>query len=85
MDKLSVIGISRSTGTINEGAYKGNPYDNTYFHCIKPANEEKGQQGQLCEIVKVKTSSITEMPRINGFIRPVYDRYGRVVSIEVQK
>ena len=78
MDKLSVIGISRSTGD-----YNGTEYDNTYFHCIKPANEEKGQQGQLCEIVKVKTSSISVMPQINDFIEPVYNRFGQVQTINV--
>ena len=77
-DKLSVIGISRSTGD-----YNGTPYDNTYFHCIKPAFDEKNQKGQLCEIIKVKTSSITEMPELNSFIIPIYNRYGQVQSIQL--
>lgn len=77
-NKLSVIGISRSTGD-----YNGVSYDNTYFHCIKPCFDEKTQKGQLCEIIKVKTASIDVMPEINSFIIPVYNRFGQVQSIEI--
>lgn len=77
-NKLSVIGISRSTGD-----YNGTQFDNTYFHCIKPADTSKNQSGQLCEIIKVKTASIVTMPELNSFIVPVYNRYGQVQTIEV--
>lgn len=79
-NKLSVIGISRSTGD-----YNGTQFDNTYLHCIKPADTTKNQKGQLCEIIKVKTASIDIMPEINSFIVPVYNRYGQVDSVTICK
>lgn len=75
---LSVIGISRSTGD-----YNGTHFDNTYLHCIKPADESKGQQGQITEIIKVKTASLDVIPEINSFIVPYYNKFGQVQSIEI--
>lgn len=77
-EKLSVIGISRS-----QGDYNGIEYDNLILHCIKPADETKGQKGQLCEIIKVKTSNVDIIPDINSFISPIYNRFGQVQSIEI--
>ena len=78
LEKLSVIGIVHSVGE-----YEGNKYDNYVLHCIKPADAEKGQKGQLCEIIKIKASLLDEVPELNSFIIPYYDRFGRVSSIEL--
>lgn len=75
---LSVIGISRS-----EGDYNGTHFDNTYLHCIKPADETKGQKGQITEIIKVKTTSLDVIPAINSFIVPYYNKFGQVQAIEI--
>lgn len=75
---LSVIGISRSTGE-----YNGTTFDNTYLHCIRPADEKKNQQGQICEIIKVKTASLDVIPELNSFIVPYYNKFGQVQSIKI--
>ena len=81
-NNLSVIGIERSSGTIKDGAYKGQSYDNYKFHCIKPATQPH-QEGQLVEIVKVKASSVSTVPALGSFIIPVYNRFGQVESIQL--
>lgn len=75
---MLVVGIQHSTGD-----YNGYAYDNYKLHCLIPSDESKQQSGQLCEIVKVPkaifdSSNIT----IGDEIVPLYDKFGRLVSIE---
>lgn len=76
--KFSVVGISRSVGD-----YNGQKFDNTYLHCIRPADVDRGQVGQICEIFKIKTSNLHTIPEINSFICPVYNKFGQVESVNL--
>lgn len=78
MEQFVVVGICHSSGE-----YNGNPYDNYVFHCLQPADESKGQTGSLCVVLKVKVSAVVELPKVGDTVRPTYDRYGRVVSIDI--
>lgn len=78
MEQLLVVGVCHSSGD-----YNGKPYDNYVFHCLKPADETKGQIGNVCEILKVKVSAIAVVPKVNDTVCPTYDRYGRVVGIDI--
>lgn len=80
-NKYSIVGIARSTGKVLEGEYKGQPYDNTLLHVIIPADESKGQVGQLCDVFKVKTSSLDFKPELGQFIIPTYNRYGKIDNV----
>ncbi len=75
---MLVVGIEHSFGD-----YNGFKYDNYKLHCLKLADEEKEQEGQLSEIVKVpkdmfQSSKIT----VGDEIVPFYDKYGRLIRIE---
>ncbi len=78
-DKYSVIGIRHSSGS-----YEGKKFDNYYFHCIRPADESRGESGQICEIFeKIKASNLSDIPCFNDFIIPVYNRFGKVETVRI--
>ena len=77
-DKLTVIGIQHRIGTFNNVEY-----DNTIFHCIREADSKKDEIGNICDVIKVKTSILQSMPCINDCIVPLYNRFGQVQSVSI--
>lgn len=77
-DKLTVIGIQHRKGTFNNVEY-----DNTIFHCIREADTKKDEIGNICDVIKVKTSNLHTMPGINDCIVPLYNRFGQVQSVSI--
>lgn len=75
MEIYEIIGIQHKTGT-----YEGQPFDNMVFSVTRPADVSKGEQGNICSLLKVKTSLLVSIPSIGDKVSPIYDRYGRVVG-----
>lgn len=76
MDSYDVIGLVHSVGEFN-----GSSYDNYNIHCVRKANPDKQEVGEVTYVFKVKTSLFQERPvSVGDTITPMYDRYGRVVS-----
>lgn len=78
MERYDIIGIQRKQGT-----YDGKEYDNYVFSVIRPADTKNNEQGSICSVIKVKTSSLDIIPNIGDTISPVYNRYGQVQSITI--
>lgn len=76
---LKVIGIKHSTGEFN-----GLKFDNFNLHCVRLASDEKDEQGEITEVVKVKSSLFMEANiNIGDDIEVYYDRFGRIISLTV--
>lgn len=75
---MVVIGIAR-----RKGDYNGNPYDNKMLYCLRPADVNRGEVGQISEVIKVKTVDFPSIIEVGMEIEPVYDRYGRVTDIRI--
>ena len=76
MDSYVVIGLVHSVGEFN-----GNAYDNYNIHCVRSANPDKEETGDISYVFKVKTSIFKEHIVVLGdTITPLYDRFGRIVS-----
>lgn len=74
---MTVVGIVHKSGTFN-----GQAYDNYVLHCVRPADENSNENGQITEIVKVKANLFLGSDvKIGSDISPVYDRYGRLLGI----
>ncbi len=85
---LQVKGIRRTSGT-----YEGNSFDNTYLHCLAPADRNT-LTGQLVEIVKVSTYNFNAIcdrlgVGINDLqdvsLRVYYNKYGNVDDFDIVK
>lgn len=74
---LQVIGIVRK-----QGNYNGVDFDNTFLHCIREASTDR-ENGQICEVIKVKTSSIHTFPSIGSNIKVYYNRFGQVETYDI--
>lgn len=73
---MLVVGIKPSAGE-----YNGYNFDKVHLHCLYPANEQKGQEGQLSTVIKVprslfETTNIT----IGSDIEPLYDKFGTLIG-----
>lgn len=75
MELYEIIGIQHKTGI-----YEGQPFDNLVFSVTRPADASKGEQGNICSLLKVKTSLLTKIPAVGDTVSPIYDRYGRIVG-----
>lgn len=75
---MKVIGLARRTGD-----YQGNAYDNMMIYCTRPADPTKNEVGEITEAIKIKFSMYSELIQVGCDIRPIYDRFGRVVDIEI--
>ena len=75
---MLVIGLAR-----RKGEYQGNAYDNMMIYCTRPANTTKGEKGEISECFKIKFSDFPQIIQIGCDIRPIYDRFGRVVDIQM--
>lgn len=75
---MYVIGLAR-----RKGEYQGNAYDNMMIYCTRPADPSKDEQGQVTECIKIKYSDFPEIISPGVEINPIYDRYGRVVDIQI--
>lgn len=75
---MLVIGLAR-----RKGEYQGNAYDNMMIYCTRPADTTKDEQGQITEVIKIKTADFPSIIDIGVEIRPIYDRFGRVVDIQI--
>lgn len=75
---FTVVGIKHATGE-----YQGVKFDNFNLQCLRDAASDSGEEGQICEIIKIKSSLLDEVPQIGQVVEPIYDRYGRVVRVDV--
>lgn len=67
-----------------KGEYQGQAYDNMMIYCLRSADTLKGENGQVCEIIKIKTVDYDpNVCKIGNEIKPVYNRFGQVVDIEL--
>lgn len=78
MEIFDVLGIQHKVGT-----YQNQPFDNMVFSVCVPADVSKGEVGQICSLIKIKTSLLTVVPKVGDKVSPQYDRYGRVVAIQI--
>lgn len=76
METYTVIGYQHKVGTFN-----GINFDNMVFSVVSPADEKKGEVGQIASVLKVKTSLLTSMPGVGDEVSPVYDRFGHIVDL----
>lgn len=87
---LTIIGVQRKTGE-----FQGREYDNIMIHCSEDNPSTPTICGNVCETLKVKTSSIREAfdglvtcdsdwrELVGQKIRPYFDRYGKVIRCEL--
>lgn len=75
---MKVIGLAR-----RKGEYQGNAYDNMMIYCTRPAVPESNEQGEISDCVKIKFENYSSLISIGSDIRVIYDRFGRVVDIEI--
>ena len=76
----TVVGIVHKVGDFN-----GQPYDNFNLHCVRDATPNSDEDGQITEVIKVKSdiflaSDIT----VGSVVTPYYDKYGRIVQLNVK-
>jgi hypothetical protein len=76
METYTVIGYQHKVGTFN-----GINFDNMVFSVVSPADEKKGEVGQIASVLKVKTSLLTSVPVVGDEVSPVYDRFGHIVDL----
>lgn len=76
---MLVVGLAR-----RKGDYQGTPYDNMMIYALRPADESKGEQGQIAEVIKIKYENYSALIDVGVTIRPIYNRYGQVVDIEIK-
>ncbi len=76
MDSYTVIGYQHKVGT-----YNGVNFDNMVFSCTSPADEKKGEVGDIACILKIKTSLLQSVPDVGDTVTPVYDRFGHIVDL----
>ena len=77
-NEWTVIGLVRSTGE-----FEGFTYDNTTFHCSRPANETKGGIGSVVAAFKIKTNKLDFEPEIGQVISPYFDQFKNVDYIRL--
>lgn len=76
----TVVGIVHS-----KGEYNGNSYDNYNLHCIRDSKPNTDEDGHITEVIKVKSDLFLDSSIIIGsIISPFYDKYGRIVQLNVQ-
>ena len=63
---------------LSEGEYQGQKYSNWMIYTIYTSDDVEGQG---CEVFKVKSSVFPDPPEIGSAITPMYDRWGRIVSL----
>lgn len=78
METYAVIGCQHKVGT-----YNGINFDNMVFSCVYPADEKKGEVGEIAIILKVKTSLLSSIPEIGDKVSPVYDRFGHIIDLRI--
>lgn len=73
-----VVGLER-----RKGEYQGQSYDNMMVHCIRPCDTSKDEEGSITEILKIKFELFDADIVVGSKVDPVYDRYGRIRSIDI--
>lgn len=70
--------------THREGEFNGQKYDNYMLSCMREADESKGEEGSIAEILKV-SKLVFEQSNVSvgQDILPMYDKYGRIVKLDV--
>lgn len=76
LEVFEVIGIQHKVGTYND-----KPFDNMVFSVVVPADTSKGEVGQICSQLKVKTSLLNKQYAVGDLVSPIYDRFGRIVGL----
>lgn len=77
MELFEIIGFQHKTGL-----FDGKHYDNMIFSVTRPALADKGEQGLIASVIKIKTELLTVIPSIGDTVSPVYDRYGRCIGFQ---
>ena len=76
----TVVGIVHS-----KGEYNGNSYDNFNLHCIRESKPDTNEDGSITEVIKVKADIFMSSDIVIGsIITPFYDKYGRIVQLDVK-
>lgn len=87
---LKIVGVSRQSGE-----FQGNHYDNLYLHCLNDAPSKSTIAGDVCEVLKIRFSECGQVfgglvsndsdlrALIGSAATPFYDRFGRVIRLEV--
>lgn len=73
-----VIGKQRKQGT-----YEGRDYDNVYLHCTCKEFLDDGFEGEMCQVVKVKSSDVPSNLTVGAVIDVQYNAQGKVASVTV--
>lgn len=76
--KYTVIGYQRK-----QGNYQGYDYDNYVISCVRPADKQRGEDGQIVEILKIKARFLQALPELGTEIEPIYNSYGNCVGFNV--
>jgi hypothetical protein len=75
----TVVGIVHSKGEFN-----GNSYDNFNLHCVRDAKPDTEENGQITEVIKVKSELFLSSDiDVGSIVTPYYDKYGRIVQLIV--
>ena len=76
----TVVGIVHGSGT-----YEGNAYDNFKLHCLRDAKPGTEENGQITEVLKLKSDLFLSSDICLGsIVTPYYDKYGRIVQLIVK-
>ena len=68
-----------------EGEYNGQKYNNYMLHCLRNADEGKGEIGQISEVLKVSSSVFEGLVGIDVGVNvlPLYDKFGRIIDLNI--
>lgn len=75
MPGYTIIGYQEKSGE-----FEGKPYHNMVFSSVRPADESRGEIGQVAFIFKIRMSDLSEVPDIGTVVYPYYDQYGRCIG-----
>lgn len=76
VEEYRVIGVQRKSGE-----YNGSRYDNTVFSVVRPAVAEHQESGEICSLLKVKTSNLSVSVVVGDVVSPIYDRFGHISDL----